>query len=160
MKNMLFTALFLFFAFLTVSAGGALVVYNFPLEGSQEVPPVITAASGVGLVTLDTVTNELQWEITYSDLSSAETNAHFHGPAPIGANAGAQIALDLGTPKIGSQILTEQQKADVLAGLWYVNIHTEIFPGGELRGQVIPEPVTLSMLGLGGLVLLIRRSHR
>lgn len=157
MKTATIVALTLFFLLSVAPVEGALVNYNFPIDGSQQVPPVVTAASGTGLVTLDTVTNQLDWNITFSGLITPEIAAHFHGPAPVGVNAGVQISLALGSPKIGSQIITAAQEADVLAGLWYVNIHSQTFPGGEIRGQVVPEPMTVMLLGLGGLALLRKR---
>jgi hypothetical protein len=33
--------------------------------------------------------------------------------------------------------LTDAQAADLLAGRWYVNIHTAQFPNGEIRGQLM-----------------------
>ena len=29
-------------------------------------------------------------------------------------------------------------RADLLAGRWYVNVHTQRYPGGEIRAQVVP----------------------
>src|SRR5439155_25938857 len=34
------------------------------------------------------------------------------------------------------------QAADILNGLWYVNVHTVNNPGGEIRAQVVPSPVS------------------
>jgi hypothetical protein len=54
-----------------------------------------------------------------------------------------------------------QQLADLNNSLWYFNIHSTAFGGGEIRGQItpVPEPSTLGMvgLGLGGFVLWMRR---
>jgi hypothetical protein len=43
------------------------------------------------------------------------------------------------SPVQGRAVLTAAQAADLLAGKWYVNLHTAANPGGELRGQVIAE---------------------
>ena len=45
---------------------------------------------------------------------------------------------------------------DLLAGLWYINIHTSVFPSGEIRGQIlrVPEPGTLVLFGIGSLGLV------
>ena len=59
----------------------------------------------------------------------------------------------------GSATITDLQEADLLNGLWYVNIHTTTSAGGEIRGQVyavvVPEPSTAVLLALG-LVALAR----
>ena len=54
----------------------------------------------------------------------------YHEVIPI-AKAGDQ------TPFKGSTTLTPEQMADLLAGRWYVNVHTPSNPPGELRGQVV-----------------------
>ena len=40
------------------------------------------------------------------------------------------------SPVEGSATLTDAQAADLMAGKYYVNIHTAANPGGEIRGQV------------------------
>ena len=40
------------------------------------------------------------------------------------------------SPVEGSATLTDAQAADLVAGKYYVNIHTAANPGGEIRGQV------------------------
>ncbi|MHC4430032.1 MAG: PQQ-dependent sugar dehydrogenase, partial [Planctomycetota bacterium] len=116
------------------------------IDGQQEVPPLDVAASGVGTATLDTGSNLFSWDITYQDLSGPATTAHFHGPAPNCETAGVEITiLPAGGPPagdiVGSDTLSAGQVADLLAGLWYVNIHTALHPGGEIRGRVAPPPL-------------------
>ena len=145
-----------------LSAGtqGAVINYsNFSIDGLQEVPPNASPAFGIGNASLDTTTLLFSWNISFSGLLGSETGAHFHGPAAVGVNAGPILFLASGSPKIGSQTISAAQALDVQNGLWYVNIHSSVFPGGEIRGQVVPEPFTLSLLGLGS-VMVIRRRRR
>jgi hypothetical protein len=64
--------------------------------------------------------------------------AHFHGPAPVGVNAGVIVPVkgSVASPIRGEATLTPEQSADLLAGKWYFNVHTAANPGGEIRGQV------------------------
>ena len=78
----------------------------------------------------------------YSGLSGAVTAAHFHGPAIPGQNAGVALPLNgkLDSPLEGEATLTEAQAAQVMAGQWYINLHTAANPKGEVRGQLIISP--------------------
>ncbi len=141
---------------LLVLAGPAVAQnYTVVLEGTQEVPPNASTATGSGTLTLDAA-KMLSFQISYSGLSSAETGAHIHGPGAAGVNAGVQFPLPLGTPKVGSVgPLTAQQEADLNAGLYYVNVHTEVFPGGEIRGQIQMETVPVEPTTWGRLKQLL-----
>lgn len=141
------------------AAWAAVIPLTATLDAAQEVqdPPVISTATGSGVFSFDTDTNLLDWNITFSGLTTNEVAAHIHGPAAVGENAGIQIPLSSGSPKIGSATLDNTQEADLLAGLYYVNIHTVNYPGGEIRGQIIPVPEasTFMMMGAGAITLAV-----
>jgi hypothetical protein len=134
------------------------------LDGAQETPPVITLGTGTMTGTYDDVSNLLTWSGSFSALNSGTTNAHFHGPAAVGVGpAGVQVGITAATGDVfplgvtsgsfsGTATITDAQETDLLAGLWYVNIHTTTSGGGEIRGQVfatlVPEPASLLILGL------------
>ena len=135
---------------------GQIFLCNANLDGSQQVPPEVTNASGSATLSLDTITGLLNWNIVFSGLSGPDLANHMHGPAPVDFNAGVQIPLDLGSPSIGSTTISAAQQADLLAGLWYINIHTEVHPPGEIRGQITcGTPVAGELLPLDSSALMI-----
>ena len=65
--------------------------------------------------------------------------AHIHGPATAGENA--DVIVDLGgegleSPMEGETTLDQGQVDQLVAGNWYVSVHTEANPDGEIRGQI------------------------
>ena len=88
-------------------------------------------------VSYNPATYTLRWTVTYSGLSGPATGGHFHGPAMPGQNAPVVVPFtgSLASPISGEKILTPAQASDLLAGKWYVNLHTAANPGGEIRGQ-------------------------
>lgn len=108
------------------------------LDGAQQSPPVKTDGKGTAALTFDTDTRKLDWTIEYSGLSGPAAAGHFHGPADAGANAGVAVPFegDLASPIKGSATLTDAQAADLMAGKYYINLHTAANKGGEIRGQV------------------------
>jgi hypothetical protein len=132
---------------LATLALGAAVVFAGPafaekmkatLDSKSEVPPNASAGTGSADIDYDPASKKLSWKVTYSGLSGPATAAHFHGPAEAGKNAGVAVAIPNATssPAEGSATLTDAQAADLVAGKYYVNIHTAANPGGEIRGQV------------------------
>ena len=105
------------------------------LDGKSEVPANTSAGKGTADIDYDAKTKKLTWKLTYSGLSGPATAAHFHGPAEAGKNAGVAVAIPNATssPAEGSATLTDAQAADLMAGKYYVNVHTAANPGGEIR---------------------------
>ena len=107
------------------------------LDSASEVPANTSAGKGTADIDFDPATKKLTWKLTYSGLTGPATMAHFHGPAEAGKNAGVAVPITPATSgSEGSATLTDAQAADLLAGKYYVNIHTEANKGGEIRGQV------------------------
>lgn len=123
------------------SAAAETVRLSANLQPSSEVPPTTSKGSGSVDATYDTVTRTLQWTVTYQGLNGPATAAHFHGPAPVGQNAGVQVPIPkegLASPIKGSKELTETQVTELMGGRWYFNVHTKEHPAGEIRGQMLP----------------------
>ena len=119
------------------------------LTGAGERPdPVATAAIGTGILSL--AGNTLHFDIQYAGLSGVAVASHIHGPAP--ASGASGVLIDLAPYKgdgfntngtlSGSVTLTPVQKAHLLTGKTYINVHTPAHPGGEIRGQIVPVTFT------------------
>jgi hypothetical protein len=124
-------------------AHAARVRLSANLDAISEIPPVESPGTATATVWFDKDTGVVTWDIYWTGLSGGPTAAHFHGPASKYNKAGVQV--DLGgngfvSPFRGSAHLTAEQAEQLLAGRWYVNIHTAAHPDGEIRGQVLRQP--------------------
>ena len=108
------------------------------LNGSQEVPPVQTSATGAGTITVND-DKPVSGSVTTKGVKG--TMAHIHEAAP-GQNGGVAIPLtkkgdnEWAVPD-GAKLNDEQYKA-FKAGNLYVNVHSDANKGGEIRGQLKP----------------------
>jgi len=107
--------------------------YTATLSGGEEVPPTSSQGKGTFEMQLNIANNEFTWKMSYSGLTGAATAAHIHGPAEKGKNAGVVVPLQ---GMEGKGKLNPTQYGDLAAGLYYVNVHTQQNPGGEIRGQL------------------------
>ena len=108
------------------------------LSGDQEVPPVQTAASGSGTITVND-DKSVSGSVTTTGVKA--TAAHIH-EAPPGKNGGVVIPLEkkseneFAVPR-GVKLSDAQYKA-FKAGNLYVNVHSDAHKDGEIRGQLKP----------------------
>jgi hypothetical protein len=118
------------------------------LSGGAEVPPVTPAATGEATATSSGFTISLVG--TFEGPESDLMNVSAFGPAdihvaPAGQNGGVAFALVVdsaddwgGTLLLTDVELTEKQRADFVAGRFYVDVHTVDHGDGEIRGQLEP----------------------
>ncbi len=111
-------------------------VFTASLTGAQEVPAINTSATGTFEGVLNNETKVLTYTLTYSGLNP--TAWHIHKAA---AGISGGVVFNFGStftsPFAASTIaLTDAQVADLMAGLYYANIHTATNKGGEIRGQI------------------------
>lgn len=145
---------------LITSPASARPMFNYfaNLDGLQEVPPNASPATGFGTFGIDTDANTMTIHIEYSGLTAAQNNQHIHGFAAPGASASPVFTLPAGGSPINAVWnFTEAQQQSILDGLTYANIHTTNFPGGEIRGQIVPEPATLGLISIGAIGVRRRR---
>src|SRR5262249_995165 len=115
----------------------AMVDLKADLKASNEVPPNESKGAGSVTATFDWHINKLAWKGSVSGLMGGVTAGHFDG-AEAGRNGAVAVPI-IGADKgsfEGSATLTDTQAEDLMAGKWYVNIHTTTYKAGEIRGQV------------------------
>ena len=143
------------------SAHATLIHFHFNLSGANEVPPTPSLGTGVVDLDLDTTPQTLAGNIVFSGLTGVATLVPAFPGFPIGVVSGTDnflLHLDL-TSAYSAPFVTAQGGlanaetafiTELIAGETYLNIHTNLFPGGEIRGFVaVPEPMTATLLVLG-----------
>lgn len=119
------------------------------MNGANETPPVVTPATGHGDVTVNTAAHVVKWNMSFQNLTSQQTLAHIHGPAPVGSPGPIMFSLALGSPTTGSHASTAANETDILGSMSYFNVHTANNGGGEIRDQIVPSPVIGTAFCLG-----------
>jgi len=130
----------------TAQIANAQTVFETTLSGSNEVPTVTTSANGNITATLNG--NELTIEGSFEGLSSAYAASHLHA-GMAGEAGGVLFTLNASVDGDGmggtyttannTFTLSSGQVDTLKARGIYVNIHSETYAGGELRGQLAPQ---------------------
>jgi aldose sugar dehydrogenase len=121
------------------------VLFVATLNGGQETPPNNSTGSGRATLLLSPDETSGRVSLTFSGLSSAQTDAHIHGPATLGVSAPVIFPLPLGQVSDFEINLTPAQVQNLKNGLFYINVHSSNFPTGEIRGQFASSPSAQSV---------------
>jgi hypothetical protein len=147
---------------LAADASGQTVTLTATLSGGDETPAGInTGALGTAEVSVDATNREVAVTLKAFNIPTATTAGHIHigsrgtpGPTVLnfpsslnGRTGDFTMTFRLGDtpgvfiarPAIGINTIDDAIQA-IVGGNAYVNIHTQQYPGGEIRGQLtIPE---------------------
>ena len=149
-------------AFLLVAAAQAqaqTLVYTATLSGSNEAPPVLaTGAGGFATVTVNLTAQTIDWVVDVYNLPSGVTAGHIHvGGTGVSGPVVVNFVVNVGQSN-DFRISGSARAADVVArqpqgvntfedlvqalatGHAYVNVHSQVNPGGEVRGQLVLKP--------------------
>ena len=179
------------FAAALAAAPATAATFTTVLSGANETTPNASTATGAGTLILSTDRNKIKVNASWAGLSGPATIGHAHCCALQGANG--PVAVDFEPPNVATGALSRfydltdiatygggflaanggtaaSARLAFLAGLEgggaYYNIHSALYPGGEIRGNLaavaVPEPAAWAMLitgfGLTG-ALMRRRRH-
>lgn len=132
----------MFLILMTAAMAGpvsAQVFFTATINGSHSVPPAVSNGTGTAWAVLNMSTKSLTYRVTYAELDSTFTDAHFHlgaagtnGPVvhPITSTFKGNTASGTWS-NIPDSLITDLIKGDI-----YVNIHSLRYPAGEIRGQL------------------------
>jgi len=138
--------------------------FTAELSGANENPPAATSGTGTAAVTWNTATSQMTVDVVFAGLTTGTTASHIHCCAVPPTNAGVATTVPrfVGFPtgvtsgtylhtldmtdagsynpafvsSHGGTVASAESAllAGILAGQAYLNIHTTMFPGGEIRG--------------------------
>jgi hypothetical protein len=179
LHSVFFSAMLLAGAQLSAST----ILYTANLSGANENPTTGSPGTGFAMVTIDTVAQTMEVNVTFQGLTSGDTAAHIHCCVAPGGNVGVATTTPTFTGFPGGVTsgtydhvfdMTQASSynpafvtanggsvpnaeatlfAGIAAGNAYLNIHTTNFGGGEIRGFLSPAVPEPATLGLVGLTL-------
>ena len=113
------------------------VSFSATLNVASEVPANPSAATGSANASYNTDTKIVTVTVNYTGITPSA--GHIHKGA-VGVSGGVifPFSAPLTAPiSYTSTPLDAGQEADLMANLYYVNLHTAAYPGGEIRGQLL-----------------------
>ena len=122
--------------FIISSSSFSQIMFTASLDGSQETPAVMTNALGTAWLVLSADFKSITYNVTYARLSANFTAGHFHAGA-VGVAGGVAFPLTFSgnTAKGVWNNIPDSILAKLFNGQLYVNVHSSVNPGGEIRGQ-------------------------
>lgn len=160
---------------LCAAAPASAITYTFAANLTGAAEGTASTAFGTALVTFDDSAFTVAVTELWAGLSGPATGNHIHCcTATAGTGTSAVYVPFSAVPAVATGLysntftLSSSSFATLLAGTQagkaYVNLHTALYPGGEIRGFLIstspvPEPATYGLMlgGLGVFGLMARR---
>lgn len=126
--------------------------FSISLTGAQEVPMVDTVSNATATLEIDDALPAFKITLDASMVDGANA-AHVHAGSIgiVGDVAYPLVASDDSTFSLMATDLTQGSLNELLSGQWYLNVHTPAHPGGEVRGQIVPDTSAVVTFSLSGL---------
>lgn len=113
-------------------------VFKAMLFGASQVPSNASTARGKATLTVDENTMRFTIVATYTGLTP--TAGHIHnGVAAVNGPALFPFEITASPISYQSGVLTQEQVDELFAGRMYINLHSEEYPDGEIRGQLFKQ---------------------
>lgn len=122
--------------------------YDARLDGAQEVPPNASPGMGRGQLWLNGAETEAHIYEEAAGLLGPITASHIHRAPPGVAGGVVQPLGAFATHILNQWAIPPANVADLKAGLLYFNVHTTVFGGGEIRGQIGLTPTSVGEMEL------------
>lgn len=134
-----------------LSASAQIIELRATINAAQENPATTSTATGTAVMLYDVSANTFDLIVSINGMSNTATASHIHEGAA-GTNGG--VVTNLGAEAVytrNGNTLTATfrnvthggDKLRLIQGGAYFNIHTAANPGGEVRGQLIAQPIRL-----------------
>ena len=173
------------------AARAAFVTFTANLSGAAEASPNASPGTGFTIVDFDTTAHTMRVQVTFSGLLGNTTASHIHSATTVPGVGAVGVATELPSFPLNVTSGTYDHTFDttlsaiyssaflsanggtaasaetalfagMIQGRAYLNIHTNVFPGGEIRGflQPVPAPPGLILLGSGAVMMLLSTGLR
>jgi len=140
-------------ALLAAAPASAGIRWQFLLDGESAGTP--SGAWGTADLRLNDAMTEVTYDIRLFSLQGPEIASHFHNGSP--GNPGDRLyTLPMGNIKQGVWVLEGRDLTILLSGYVYVNVHTDPYPGGEIRGNATLDSVPVEQVTWSGVKALFR----
>lgn len=122
------------------------------LSGAQEAPnPTNSPGRGTAIMFYDLGSNTFDLVVSIQDFANRIADSHIHeAPAGAAGDIKAPLGGEANYVRVGNSLTATFRgikytgdRAQILRSGAYYNVHTQAFPAGEIRGQLIPQPVRL-----------------
>ena len=163
LRRLAVPALLALAALVSAPAAAISIIATGFLASAQVVGPKNpTSMTGQAVIDYDPATMTVAYELTLFDVATIIESSQLH-LAPAGQNGPVvSFLFEVNAPFITAAELTFSGTASVnqdiekalLDGNIYIDVH--VFDDGDIRGQLVPEPTTALLLGLGLAALAVR----